>query len=163
VLLWAPMPPNIPEDGVAVVAAPNDDPKAGGAVVTGAARAPKAGAPPDALKMLVEAAAVVEVGVPKVALPNPEAVVAVAAGNPVAFGVPNPEVRDGKPEGVVVLVETAPAPNLRELAADPAEVVGVKLNPPTGVDRVGSAEGTADAIGVEVAPKERPVAVVGVP
>jgi hypothetical protein len=161
VLLCAPMPPNMPEDGVAVVAVPKDDPKAGGAVVTGAARAPKAGAPPDALKMLAEAAAVVEVGVPKVALPNPEAV--VATGNPVAFGVPNPDVRDGKPVGVVVLVETAPAPNLRELAADPAEVVGVKLNPPTGVESVGSAEGTADAIGVEVAPKERPVAVVGVP
>lgn len=127
-------------------------------MVAGGAATPKVGV---ALKMLVEEAAVVEVGVPKVAgeprAPNPEP--GVVAGNPVAFGVPKPDVRDAKPDGVVEVVETAPPPNLRGFAA----VVGVKLNPPTGVGRVGSADGTAAEIGVELAPKERPVAVVGVP
>jgi hypothetical protein len=164
-LLGAATAPNMLE---VVVAAPNDAPKAGGgAVVAGVAMAPNAGAAPDALKMLVEEAAVVEVGVPKVAgeprVPNPEGVVIVVAANPVAFGVPKPEVSDAKPDGVAVVVETALAPNLRELSAGAAAVVGVKLNPPTGVGKVGSAEGTAADTGVEVAPKERPVAVVGVP
>lgn len=161
------------EDGVEVVAAPNDTPKAGGAVVAVGAPneggavvvggAPK-GVLPGVLKMLEVVAEVVETGVPKVAgelsPENPEAVVVVADGNPDVFGVPKPDVNDAKPDDVVEGVETAPAPNVRALDAGPAEVVGAKLKPPTGVGRVGSAEVTAADVGAETAPKEMPVLVV---